>query len=60
MRAEKAGSASSGGRAAVKMTTWPSGSAVVRSLVFQGVSAGPSTRPPPWARARSASASISP
>ena len=28
--------------------------------MFQGVSAGPSTRPPPWRRARSARASSSP
>jgi hypothetical protein len=40
---ENAGSANSGGRAAVKTTTLPSGSAVVRSRVFQGVSTGSST-----------------
>ena len=43
----------------MKITTFPSGSTVVKSRVFHGVSAGPSTRPPPWLRARAASASSS-
>ena len=43
----KAGSDRWGGRAAVKTTTLPSGSIVVRSRVFQAVSEGPSTLPPP-------------